>query len=155
MLRTKTVARKRQRSSAGQAGPSSAQPHYPTNLRWEHEAKYDAVKKKKVLKPNVLVNWGLVARYGFAAQFDHFFEDPAWQNLLAIQEETYAGLTYEFIATFRISFPRVNGLNNPVSFYCQGRYYTVGMRDFIKCLAIYDEDFVDSDEFAQLPYEFP
>ena len=56
MPRIKIVARKRRCSSSGQEGQSSAQPHYPANLRWEHEAKYDAVKEKKVLKPNVLVN---------------------------------------------------------------------------------------------------
>ena len=89
-----------------------------------------------------------MARYGFASQFDHFFEDVAWRNLLGIQEETYAGLTYEFMATFKISFPRANGSNNPVSFYCQGRYYTVEMRSFIKYQGIYDDEFMDSDEFA-------
>ena len=84
----------------------------------------------------MLVNWGLVARYGFTPQFDHYFEDKAWRDLLGIQEEVYSNLTNEFLATFKISFARASGLNNPVSFYCQGQYHTVEMREFIKCLGI-------------------
>ena len=100
------------------------------------------------MKPNVLINWGLVAQYVSTTQFDHYFEDEAWKNLLDIQEEVYSALTYEFMATFKISFPRASGLRNPVSFYCQGQYHNVEIREFIKCLEINDDDFLDSDKFS-------
>ena len=114
------MARKRRRSLFAQAGTPRQPTHYPANLRPEHEAKYDAVREKKVLKSNVLINWGLVVQYVSTTQFDHYFEDEAWKNLLDIQEEVYSALTYEFVATFKISFPRASGLRNPISFYCQG-----------------------------------
>lgn len=90
-------------------------------MRKKHHKRYDECKKDKVSKPNVMLDWGMLARYGYVEQFDQFLQDPTWRNLLSIKEAIYSNITYVFVSTFKIEFPKGSSLNNTIQFYFKGR----------------------------------
>lgn len=75
--RTKTTARKPRHRATSIEGTFRGPSSYLPNLQSEHEAKYDACRKEKTLKPNVVLDWGVLTRYGLVTQFNHFFVDRA------------------------------------------------------------------------------
>ena len=73
MPRMKTLARKKQ--SRDREG-SSSQPgtiRYPLNIQEKDIEIFASHKAKKVIKPNVVLDWDVLGQFGLVQQFERLF----------------------------------------------------------------------------------
>ena len=65
-------------------------------------------------------------------------------------EEIYKNITMEFIATFKTRYPICYDMDNFVSFFFNGEYFDLIMKEFIRLLRLHDEEYLDSNETKEL-----
>ena len=89
MPRTKTLARKK-RSRDGEGSSSRLGTiRYPQNIREEEKEIFVFYKAKKVIKPNVVLDWDVLGQFRLVQQFEQFFTNRAWYNLFMVVEDLY------------------------------------------------------------------
>ena len=142
--------RARPGTSTSRSGPSRVQGSYPPGLLNNHKDIYDLVMKQKEIKPNTVLNWDILRHYGFESAMNDLLQDKAWQNLHQIEEDIYTNITKEFIATFQIRYHLVYSMENFVSFHFNGQHYDLSIKEFIRLLGVYDDDFLNSPEIWDL-----
>ena len=145
MPRTKTVAQKKRRRDAEGAI------RYPLNIRKRDKELFAAHKSKKVFRPNVVLDWDVLRQFGVVQDFQGLLTDRAWYNLFMVEEDLYEEMLLAFLATFKISGPMKDGVENEVEFLARGEYHRMSMVEFIGAMGIYDEGYLRTPEFRALP----
>ena len=121
------------------------------NIRAKDKEIFALYKSKKVIKPNVVLNWDVLRRFGFVQQIEELFADRAWANLFMIEEDLYEEMILTFLATYNISGSINDGVRNEVEFLARGEYHKMSMVEFIGAMGIYDEGYLQTPEFRALP----